>query len=289
MSSSAINAMMTESAYFVLEDADGPYPCSCCSPQSAWDGDHWNCSQRSWLLIASVPDLSQPHSAEVCEGRCDNPLHASSYIFNKAPLFDVYFGDLLMFWEDEELAKLSGAERAALIATEKAERAHEEAIVPIRIESLRIAEKARSHEIMAHCKNAKPKQMRPCKYLYTCEGDRKTGGARPTTLHITSECWSHSYTDPLTKKVISKHACWFLHPGEAGWCNEWVKNRNFMPSGAASAPQHPLAAAANFRGGPMGSAAAGGGGGGNRWRASAAPAPPPNPQFKNRFSGLDSW
>ncbi len=284
MSSSAISAMMTESSFFVLEDADGPYPCSCCSPQSAWDGDRWTCSRREWILLESAPDFTLPHSHMICEGRCGNLLH-SFYLLDKCELFGLGMGDLVLHWEAEELAKLSEADRAARAAAEEEKWAKEAALAPIRMESLHIANKARSHEITAHCKNAKPKQMRPCKYLYSCEGDRKTGGARPTTLHISSECWSHSYTDPLTKKVISKHACWFLHPGEAGWCNEWVKNRNFMPS---SGPAAALPPPTNFRG------AAGGGGGGSaatgpsRWRA-PPPPPPSNPQFKNRFSGLDSW
>ncbi len=279
--------MMTEPSFFVLEDADGPYPCSCCSPQSAWDGDRWTCSHREWLLLESAPDFTIPHSHLLCEGRCGNLLH-SFFILDKCELFGLGFGDITLHWEEEALAKMSAAERAARAAAEEEKWAKEAALAPIRMEALHIANKARSHEIAAHCKNAKPKQMRPCKYLYSCEGDRKTGGARPTTLHISSECWTHSYTDPLTKKVISKHACWFLHPGEAGWCKEWEKNRNFMPSGAAAAPKPPIAAATNFRGAP---AAAGGSAatGGSRWRAAPPPAPPSNPQFKNRFSGLDSW
>ena len=281
----AIRNMMTASSYFVLEDPDGPYPCTCCSPQSAWDGDRWNCSKRSWILMDTPPDLSQPHDSMICEGSCGNPLHSLS-IFDKAALFDIGFGDLLLFWEEEAFAALSPAEQARIVAKKDADFAEEEALRPIKIESYRIAEKARSHEIMAHCKGAKPKQMRPCKYLYSCDGDRKTGGARPTTLHITSECWSHSYTDPLTKKVISKHACWFVHPGEAGWCKEWEKNRNFVPSGsAANVAAAPLA---NFRGPHGGNAAPQPR---RDWRSSTAapPPPPPNPQFKNRFSNLDSW
>ncbi len=273
-SSTAIRNMMTSSAYFVLADADGPYPCSCCSPQSAWEDGYWNCSKRSWHLFDSPPDLSQPHRSEICEGKCGNPLH-SLYIFEKAVLFGIGFGDLLLFWEEEAFAALSPDEQKRVIAEKEAARVKEEALLPIKMESYRIAEKARSHEITAHCKGAKPKQMRPCKYLYSCVGDRKTGGARPTTLHITTECWTHSYTDPLTKKVISKHACWFLHPGEPGWCKEWEKNRNFVP---AEVP--PPAAARGPR---------------RDWRSSvpgsttAPPKPPTKPEFKNRFCSLDSW
>ena len=91
--SSEINAMMSESSFFVLEDADGPYPCSCCSPQSAWDGDRWTCSHREWLLLESAPDFSLSHSSAVCEGRCGNPLHAN-FIFDKGELFGFGWGDI---------------------------------------------------------------------------------------------------------------------------------------------------------------------------------------------------
>lgn len=78
----------------------------------------------------------------------------------------------------------------------------------------------------------------PCKKLYSCEGDKKTGGAKPTTLHVSSECWAHEYTHAQTGQRVVKHQCPWLHPDEEGWHAEWDTNRNFRPAGAArgSAP-----------------------------------------------------
>jgi hypothetical protein len=67
------------------------------------------------------------------------------------------------------------------------------------------------------------KVYQPCKFLYSCVGTP----AKPTTLHVSSECWSHDYVCPKTNKRITKHACNRMHPGESGWRNEWNMNRNF--------------------------------------------------------------
>ena len=73
------------------------------------------------------------------------------------------------------------------------------------------------------------KVAQPCKFLYNCQGTP----ARPTTLGVTTECWSHSYKDPATGKIITKHACDRLHPGEEGWCAQWQTNRNYKPAAPA--------------------------------------------------------
>jgi hypothetical protein len=44
------------------------------------------------------------------------------------------------------------------------------------------------------------------------------------------ECWAHEYTDPKTGAHVIKHTCDRLHPGEAGWCNEWLANPRFKPA-----------------------------------------------------------
>lgn len=62
------------------------------------------------------------------------------------------------------------------------------------------------------------KIAQPCKFLYNCEDTP----ARPTTKHITTECWSHA-----------KGVCDRMHPGEAGWHAEWQNDRTFKPVGQA--------------------------------------------------------
>jgi len=72
------------------------------------------------------------------------------------------------------------------------------------------------------------KVAQPCKFLYNCQGTP----ARPTSMSVTTECWSHEYIDPLTKQKIVKHVCDRLHPGEEGWCSAWDTDRNFRPANA---------------------------------------------------------
>jgi hypothetical protein len=71
------------------------------------------------------------------------------------------------------------------------------------------------------------KRAEPCKFLYNCQGTP----ARPTTLGVTTECWSHEYKDPKTGAIVAKHVCDRLHPGEAGWLKEWNTDRRFKVVG----------------------------------------------------------
>ena len=76
------------------------------------------------------------------------------------------------------------------------------------------------------------KNGRLCTRLYSCVGDKASGGARPTTMHVSSECWSHERVDPVSGKLLAPHKCPFLHPGEPGWHAEWTMNRLWKPAAA---------------------------------------------------------
>ncbi len=214
-------------------------PCRCCSPSFAMEEEFWQCKQGpKWLVVDEYPGLESHHEMAVCDGACSNPLHTTSNLqLAYAEFNGMSWGELDQLWEDEKLSHLSSHERAARLAQKAAEQAQEAAAAELEALSRKLASKARDHEIKAGYKcNKGKKEMTPCKYLYSCEGDRKTGGARPTTLCISSECWSHAYTDPATGKRVEKHACWFLHPDEPGWCKEWETDRRFKPAGTAAAP-----------------------------------------------------
>jgi hypothetical protein len=58
------------------------------------------------------------------------------------------------------------------------------------------------------------KVAQPCKFLYNCKGTP----ARPTTMHVTTECWSHA-----------SGVCDRMHPGETGWAPQWQTDRTFKP------------------------------------------------------------
>jgi hypothetical protein len=171
------------------------------------------------------------HEMIHCDGHCSNPLHTASNIqLAHSEYSGLSWGDLDQLWAEEETAHLTKKQRASLSAEKEAKQAQEDAAAELEALSRKLASKARDHEIKAGYKcNKGKKESTPCKYLYNPQGDRSTGGARPTTLHITTECWSHAYTDPATGERIEKHACWFLHPNEPGWCKEWETNRLFRP------------------------------------------------------------
>jgi hypothetical protein len=73
----------------------------------------------------------------------------------------------------------------------------------------------------------------PCKFLYSCQGTP----ARPTTNHVSSECWSHA-----------EGVCVRAHPGDALWQPQWMADRRWKPSGAAAAPAKPAGRFASLGG-----------------------------------------
>jgi hypothetical protein len=72
---------------------------------------------------------------------------------------------------------------------------------------------------------------RICTRCYSCEGNKHTdwedGGkkARPSTLHVSSECFTHA--EFLAGRI--REDCPFLHTGDAGWHAEWDTNLLWDP------------------------------------------------------------
>lgn len=77
----------------------------------------------------------------------------------------------------------------------------------------------------------------PCKFLYNCQGTP----ARPTTMHITTECWSHEKgICPWAHPAMPARAAMTLAdgtrvpaspaiPADALWCPQWATDRLFRP------------------------------------------------------------
>ena len=76
------------------------------------------------------------------------------------------------------------------------------------------------------------KNGRLCTRLYSCVGTKQTGGARPTTLHVSSEGFTHRAF--LAGTV--KEDCPFAHPGDSSWHAEWMTNCNWRPATQAAEP-----------------------------------------------------
>ena len=85
------------------------------------------------------------------------------------------------------------------------------------------------------------KIQRPCKWLYCDESAPKSQWRRgadgklcaPSTGHVASECWAWEYVEPKTKVKKAPHTCPYLHPGEEGWCSQWLNNKQYDPMASA--------------------------------------------------------
>lgn len=112
------------------------------------------------------------------------------------------------------------------------------------------------------------KNGRVCTRLYSCIGDKRNGGAKPTTMHVSSECWSHERVDPISGALLMPHVCPFLHPGEPGWRPQWMSNRLWLPAAAAAEPNRFASLGAGHRkqqGHRQSLPTVGGGGSSNTW------------------------
>lgn len=229
-----------------------PYlPCDCCHESYAFENGVWTCKRGpKWFVYEQEPDLTQPHDMMICNGKCNNPLHTySNILLSYSRMNGDTWGDLARMFEEEELGKLSEEERKKKLAEDEEKERQREAGKEKEYLSNKVAAKVRDHEIIANCRmlklkketgsqeelEKKIKQPFPCKWLYDCKGDRKTGGAKPTTLHISTECWSHIYHDPATGKRMEPKVCFMLHPGEPGWKKQWETNRLYKPEAPAAA------------------------------------------------------
>lgn len=73
------------------------------------------------------------------------------------------------------------------------------------------------------------KNGRLCTRLYSCVGNKHTGGAKPTTMHVSSECFTHK--EFLAGNI--RDDCPFAHPGDSTWQIQWLTDRTWKPVVAA--------------------------------------------------------
>jgi hypothetical protein len=183
------------SIFWTFNDADTP--CLCCNPFEAIEHNQWTCyaSGRSWFIV-------------------DEPTET--------------WGDEAEAYYAEAEALMTSAEKAERLRKETAEAAER----GLTLEASRMFNYAESQKLLNMRGKGRERHIgkvdEPCKFLYDCQGTP----ARPTTARVTTECWSHEYTHPETGKVVAKHVCDRLHPGEEGWCEQWNTDRNWKPSAA---------------------------------------------------------
>jgi hypothetical protein len=138
-------------------------------------------------------------------------------------LDDMYGHEMQVAWDDfcamkERLADVLRAQEERSIAALKQQHIEEK----VAVESRRNLGR----------RDVVVKKNIPCSRLYSCEGDRNSGGAKPTTMYVSSECWSHERMCPKTGRLLTPHVCPWLHPGEEGWDLHWNRNRLWRPAAA---------------------------------------------------------
>jgi hypothetical protein len=173
-----------------------------------------------------------------CRGICCQAEQAVKALFSNQAM-----SDYVRFRDGESLWSIHGADMMVIEEREaevyRATRVVREAEAAAAEAAYRMKTAAEIVAIQAHRGLKRNEEVQkkptPCSRLYSCVGDKSTGGARPTTRHVSSECWSHEYKCPKSGKLIAKHVCPWLHPGEAGWQKQWDTDRTWKPA-AAPAP-----------------------------------------------------
>lgn len=209
---------------------DGREPCTCCSAMEIENGI-WACKKtgRNWLLLNEPVDINKPHDEGVCTGNCSyHPMNYPELArWKRGIQAGRSWGDLWFEEEQYRLALQSAEQRAAERAAADAALKEQEERDRIAREASAMSRKAErvAVRVGVYRKEKSKKIMQPCKFLYNCQGTP----AKPTTRRVTTECWSHEYTDPETGKRIVRHVCDRMHPGEEGWCKEWDGNPYYKP------------------------------------------------------------
>jgi hypothetical protein len=244
------------------------FPCGCCSPTLAMEGGLWTCqrktsssSYKSWFVIDDEVDLTQPHDVRMCNGTCTDIYHQQYYQLAQCEMNGETWGDLMQTWNEERKAMMTQEEKIALVEQERAADAETNRLAPLIQFRKFIMQKAEQKALSSRygCNKGR-KENKPCPDLYTPDH------RHPTTLGVSSECWAHEVTDPMTYEFINPktkeflplaesygikehmkskkstvkqnmngewvlvhvvHVCWNQHPGDAGWKEQWMTDYRY--------------------------------------------------------------
>jgi hypothetical protein len=266
----------TSAPIWRYDPTEKTFPCGCCSPTHAMEDGLWTCQRRtstmgfqSWRIIDEDIDLTLPHDIMVCNGRCGDPWHAQLYEIEQCEMKGQTWADLLQTWDDTRMSEMTFEELAALEAERKAAEEKAERLAPlIKLRKTMMDDAEEKRLTSNYTTNKNKKLPKPCKWLYSCE--ERNGKNEATTMAVSSECWSHEFTDPLTyefmnpttkellpladsyniKRLIAEdkvyarpnkcgeyvlvhrvRCCWNQHPFESGWKDEWWTDRTYTEVG----------------------------------------------------------
>ena len=198
--------------YWVFSDVG---PCSC-DPAYAIDNDSvWRCNCGSWPVLDAEPtgEMAERFAALAIKYA---PQPTPAPLFPDLPYsFDdgaALWGDIMLDEAEAEFAALSTEQQALAQAASRkatADMALAAAAAERRVFAQIAVQRLRTQP-------AAGKLAEPCKFLYVANG-----GKEPDSRTTCSECWRHEFVNPQTGKKEAPHACNRLHPGEAGWKEEW--------------------------------------------------------------------
>lgn len=187
------------------------FPCKCCPATEAMENNRWYCnqSQKEWSVVDQ-------------DFEC--------------------WGDEVYAEHQKQLAAETAEERQRRLNKEAAEAA----LGKLAIQSYEMQQHAERMAIVGRMGvkkgEASKKIQKPCKWLYCNEAAPKSQWRKnaegklcaPPTSHVASECWGWEYLDPKTKTKKKPHTCPFLHPGEEGWCSQWMTDKLYQPGATAT-------------------------------------------------------
>jgi len=222
--------------------------CNCCGHEAITPDRVWQCAnrpQKRWQLYPA-PELGWAvqkrfaHPISECRGNCAfHPLHLAEYpgapqqghggwLWTRGGVATngtASFADFVDLCAEEAAAAETAEQRAAREARHRAELAELELAGEVMKREIYAAD-VKQRVMRGVGRGEKPKALAmPCKWVIgEFKGD---------------ECWAWEYTDPKTGKRVCPHTCNRLHPGQAGWHNEWFSNRNWKAPVAPPPPQKP--------------------------------------------------